>query len=115
MEIHRIATQGETINEVIVTEDDEFDLVLTVYDDEGAALTDGQGILCIVTMSDGSYARWTSSQGIVSAGEATVSFDSNATIEPGDYICRVAVWDDAATPEAQLVMGEFKFVVQEGI
>ena len=113
MNIHRIATQGEPINEVIVTEGDEFNLVLELYDDQGEVYSDGLGVRIFLMMSEGSYTRWTGDVSVVSDGEAIIVFPAEATAEPGDYICKLIVYDDAATPDSYLTIGQFRFLVQE--
>lgn len=113
MDIHRIVTQGEPIPEVVVTEGDEFDLVLELYDDRGEAFTDGLGARVFLIMAEGSYTRWTADVSAVASGIATINFPSDATAEPGDYTCSLAMYDDAGTPDTYLTIGEFRFLVQE--
>lgn len=113
MDIHRTVTQGENITDVVVTEGNEFDLVMEVYDDQGAAFEDGLGCGIIVRMSEGSYARWTATVTAVADGEVTINFPSEATDEPGEYICELKLYDSAATPDTYLTIGYFNFIVQE--
>jgi hypothetical protein len=113
MDIHRIVTQGEPINEVIVTEGNEFNLILELYDDQGNAFTDGLGAGIILMMSDGSYLRWTGDVVSISGGEATIAIDETVTADPGDYICKLRMYDDGATPDSYLTIGEFRLLVKE--
>lgn len=113
MDIHRIVTQGEPINEVIVTEGDEFDLVLELYDDQGNSFSDGFAAGLLIMMGEGSYTRWTGDVVSVSAGEVTIPFDETATEQPGDYVCRLRIYDSAATPDSYLTIGQFRLLIKE--
>jgi len=113
MNIHRIVTQGQPINEVIVTEGDEFDLVLELYDDQGNAFTDGMGAGVVLMMSEGSYTRWTGDVVSVSGGEVTIPVDDVVTADPGDYVCKLRMYDDGATPDTYLTICEFRMLVKE--
>ena len=114
MDINRIVTQGEPINEVIVTEGDEFDLVLELYDDLGNAFPDGAGAGIILTMLEDSYIRWTGDVAVVGSGEVTIPVDETVTAEPGDYICKLRMYDNGATPDGFLTVGEFRLLIEEG-
>ncbi len=113
MDIHRIVTQGEPINEVIVTEGNDFDLVLELYDDRGDAFTDVQGARIILMMAQGSFVRWTGDVASITSGVATIPVPADQTTEPGDYNCKLRIYDDSATPDTYLTIGEFRFLIEE--
>ena len=115
MNINRVVTQNEPINEIIVYEDNEFNLLLELFDDLGAEFADGVFIRVIMSLRTGSYERWTSGIVTVSSGVATIEFDSDSTSEAGDYTCNIEVVDDATTVTTNLTVGTFRFLVEEAL
>ena len=89
-QLHRAFTYGEPIDAVEVHQDDAFDIVFTVKDDNGADWSDDWTATASMYMSNvdnySGSAYFYSGSGTTSGGSVTINFTTTATANFGDYM-----------------------------
>ncbi len=114
----RDVTIGEPIAKLEVGQDDTFFLDLNLFDDQGAAWSDGYTCNLFLFMSNqdiysGSTPNFFATfSGTTSGGTASMHITTSGTSLPGDYRCEIVISGSGSGSNAEeITAGEFDFSV----